>query len=198
LPFWAATTTLSVVENGFDDVPEGAKNPEGARFVREVMRLVGAPRPADLVRMLGGRWLERDQQRKVYKWHSGESAPNFDGTVALLSLAGLLVEDPTPTLAKISRRDEVLERLEKVAGAVDLNYQEIRRLEEDQATRTDGAVAAVAAVQSAVEEVDEHVGELATSAAVADLRRRLDELDAFVRDALRPPRSGDGRGRRAG
>jgi hypothetical protein len=84
------------VEDNVNDIPADARSPEGAHFVREVMRIIGAERPADLVRMLGGKWLERDQERKVYKWHRGESAPNFQGTVALLNLAGLLVEEPTP------------------------------------------------------------------------------------------------------
>lgn len=68
------------------------KNPEGAAFLDLVMKKVGADNPTDLSKMLGEPWTSRDQQRRLYKWAGGESAPNFQGTIALLRLAGMLNE----------------------------------------------------------------------------------------------------------
>lgn len=69
------------------------KSAEGAEFVRDVMRRVGADNPTELAEKLGVPWTHRDQVRKLYKWHRGESAPNFGGTLALLHLAGMLSEE---------------------------------------------------------------------------------------------------------
>lgn len=68
------------------------RHPEVAEFVREVMERVDAKNPTELSRLMGPPWTDRDQQRKIYKWAAGETAPNYDGTIALLRLGGMLDE----------------------------------------------------------------------------------------------------------
>lgn len=72
-------------------MPPEIKSPEGKAFVKDVMRRVGAAKPRDLSRMLG--WDSTDRETRLYAWARGESVPNFDGTIALLRIAGLLRED---------------------------------------------------------------------------------------------------------
>lgn len=74
-------------------MPAAMKSPEGAAFLAMVMTRVGASNPTELSSLLGGEWERRDQLRKLYKWAAGESAPNFQGTIALLKLAQMLTEE---------------------------------------------------------------------------------------------------------
>lgn len=96
------------------------------------------------------------------------------------------------------RRDEVLERLESLATSMERNQSDLLNLVEALAQQRGLAATVAESIQDAIGEIDRHLDDLATARAVAEIERRLGELDAFVRDALRRPRSGDGRGRRAG
>lgn len=104
-------------------------NIDGRQFVQAVMRKVGAANPTELSKMLGDPWTDRDQQRKLYKWAAGETQPNFAGTMALLSLAGMLTDRravprrPTALEARMrgleERQAQIVEALGQLVAAVD-------------------------------------------------------------------------------
>lgn len=86
--------------------------------MRAVMAQVGAKNPTDLSKALGGEWTQRDQQRKLYKWWRGQSAPNFESTVALIRVAGWLSDEARPALSRPAEPDPVIDRLESLAADV--------------------------------------------------------------------------------
>ena len=67
------------------------KSPHGKALVEDVMRRLDCKTPRDLARRLG--WTG-DQERKLYKWHAGDYAPNGPSTLRLLDAAGLLLDLP--------------------------------------------------------------------------------------------------------
>jgi hypothetical protein len=75
-------------------VVERVKAPHARDFVHDVMRRLECRTVRDLAKKLG--WTG-DEERKLYKWEAGEQAPNMRSTIALLSAAGLLLEEPLAT-----------------------------------------------------------------------------------------------------
>lgn len=85
------------------------------------MARVGATNPTELSRKLGPPWTDRDQQRKLYKWHEGSQHPNGPATIALIRAAGLLREDEAaaalPTRPNPADRLAALEAKIEAQGA---------------------------------------------------------------------------------
>jgi hypothetical protein len=73
-------------------MPPRKINLQGKAFVAEVMEAVGAKDGVDLANRLYGSKLDPNRQRRVNAWISGETAPNMQGTLDLLRLAGRLKE----------------------------------------------------------------------------------------------------------
>ncbi len=62
--------------------------PEVAEFMHLVMRRLKVESPRELGRVLG--MVTADDERLIYRWVRGTSAPNFTHTLFLLDAAGLL------------------------------------------------------------------------------------------------------------
>lgn len=72
---------------------EEPKHPDVVAFIATVMRRTETRSPSELRAFLGEPWTtNRDQERKLYKWHRGETAPSFYSTLELLKAAGMLNE----------------------------------------------------------------------------------------------------------
>lgn len=141
------------------------KHPEAAAFVRDVMKRVGAKNATELSKTLGPPWTERDQQRKIYKWVAGEVAPNFEGTLALLEVAGMLRKTATVRAARRSQPQGLEQAVEQ-----------LRQNQEAALALLEELTAAAAASASA---------NAANAQRLDALRADLDEL----RTRLEPPRS---------
>lgn len=72
------------------------KNPEAHAFVHECMAELGVRTPRELARALGVD--QRDEERKINRWVSGDSAPDFSGTMFLLRATGRLKQTGSPAL----------------------------------------------------------------------------------------------------
>lgn len=107
------------------------KHPAVAELVRHVMTHVGADNPTELSKLLGGEWTGRDQQRKLYKWHAGQQAPNFAATIVLLRAGGLLREDAEVAAVRqdlVASRDPLATLAEVVAEIGETQKEILRRL----------------------------------------------------------------------
>jgi hypothetical protein len=62
--------------------------PEVVQFMRIVMRRLRVHSPRELARALG--MVSPDEERQVYRWVKGSSAPSFHNTLFLLDAGGLL------------------------------------------------------------------------------------------------------------
>lgn len=99
---------------------------EGAKFVNAVMKRVGAENPTDLSKIMGPPWTERDQQRRLYKWASGENAPDFLGTLSLLHAAGLFSMQELYEGAAVEPRQAPDEPPDDIAAVVAAVSKEMR------------------------------------------------------------------------
>jgi hypothetical protein len=62
--------------------------PEVVEFMQIVMGRLKVQSPRELGRMLG--MVSADEERRVYRWVAGTSAPNFFHTLRLLDASGML------------------------------------------------------------------------------------------------------------
>lgn len=99
---------------------EEPKHPAVVAFIETLMVRTGTTTPAELRAHLGEPWTtNRDQERKLYKWHRGETAPNFYSTLELLRAAGMLSEQGEAVAASSSRRaDQARSRLEELEATL--------------------------------------------------------------------------------
>ena len=75
-------------------MPAKNGNSETAVFIECVMEAVGVSTPSALAdRLVDERLFRYSEGRKVHKWASGESAPNFRSTMRLLQRAGFLTPE---------------------------------------------------------------------------------------------------------
>lgn len=76
---------------------------EAGQLMRAVMARLGVATVPELGKALGGEWVKRDPERKLYKWYRGQAAPNYASTMMLIRRAGWLnidagapASEPTP------------------------------------------------------------------------------------------------------
>lgn len=113
---------------------------EGAKFVRLVMRAIGAESPAQLAEKM--RW-KRGTERLVAKWLSGQNDPSYTYTIEMLErvgwiAAGLSRDEPPPRPAPIGdvpheRDDAILAAIgrieQRLLGPMDAAEDLVRRLD---------------------------------------------------------------------
>lgn len=92
---------------------EAKINEQGRDFVQKVMNEVGAENAVQLAEMLYGPNVTITEVRRVGRWASGRGgAPNMQGTLDLLRLAGRLVEpSEKKSASRRSLDDEALRRV---------------------------------------------------------------------------------------
>lgn len=120
------------------------KSPEGKAFVADIMRRVGAEKPRDLSRMLG--WESSDRETRLFAWARGASAPNHEGTLALLRLAGMLREEGLPEgavtssqPARLANPDDIARVVAEISKEMRAGFRKIdRRLQGLEQQRTAG------------------------------------------------------------
>lgn len=114
------------------------KNPNGAAFVADIMRRVEAKNATELAAKLGDPWTRPNPLRKLYKWSRGEQAPNFEGTLALLRVAGLLRENGAaiPHQAQHSADDLLDKALEEIGAVLERLVIRVSEREQQPAAAT--------------------------------------------------------------